>query len=199
MRLKKINYDFEKQKSYEDKQKNILSSVISRINRIGDFFDIVVKLEKFVIEEVRQEYIELIQIRQKKEELMENEGLEKYIKEYFLPVVNKLNTKIEQSVRSWNHVERDYTTGKIYGFVSAMKNFYKELDKLNKEDDVSEFPMSQLMKDVLDSFGNFKMFKAVMSEDSVSRIETLLEIQQDIINIEKTQKKEKRKVTLDDL
>lgn len=200
MRLKKLNYDFEKQKSYEEKQKNVLNSVVSRINRISDFFDVVVKLEKFMIEEVREEYIQLVQVRQKKEDLMKSEGLEKYIKEYFLPAVERLNEKIEYSVQSWNHVERDYTTGKIYGFVSAMKNFYKELDKLNEEDDVNEFPMSELMKDVLDSFGNFKMFKAVMSEDSVSRIETLLEIQQDIVDVEEQKESNtKNKITLEDL
>jgi hypothetical protein len=56
MRLKKLNYNAEKYNTYESEQRMVLSSIMSRINRIGDFFDVIVKLEKFVLEEVREEY-----------------------------------------------------------------------------------------------------------------------------------------------
>lgn len=112
MRLKKLSQDFNKYKNYEDKQKLVLDSIISRVNRISDFFDVVVKLEKFIIEEVKDEYSELIDVRNNKVKIETEEDAASYIKNHFLPAVDKLNNKMELSIQSWNHVEREYTTGK---------------------------------------------------------------------------------------
>jgi hypothetical protein len=198
MRLKKLNYNAEKYNTYESEQRMVLSSIMSRINRIGDFFDVIVKLEKFVLEEVREEYAKLIEVRDKKKEIVSKEGATRYINNYFMPVVNTLNNKIEQSIKSWNHVEREYATGKVYGFISAVKNFYKELDAFDDEDDLNESPMTSLIKEILDNFGRFKMYKAIMSDDIVVRMETLLSMQKDILENNSGGPKEK-KITLDDL
>jgi hypothetical protein len=198
MRLKKLNYNAEKYNTYESEQRMVLSSIMSRINRIGDFFDVIVKLEKFVLEEVREEYAKLIEVRDKKKEIVSKEGATRYINNYFMPVVQTLNNKIEQSIKSWNHVEREYATGKVYGFISAVKNFYKELDAFDDEDDLNESPMTSLIKEILDNFGRFKMYKAIMSDDIVVRMETLLSMQKDILENNSAGPKEK-KITLDDL
>jgi hypothetical protein len=198
MRLKKLSHDFEKYKGYENEQKLVLSSIISRLNRIGDFFDVVVKLEKFVIEEVRDEYAALIDIRNKKAEIEEAESAVAYIQNHFLPAVDVLSNKIEKSTQSWNHVEREYTTGKIFGFISAMKNFYKELEVLDKgtgNEELHGLSMTSLIKDILDNFGRFKMYKAIMTDDVVVKLETLLSMQEDMVATEKPVKR----LTLDDL
>lgn len=202
MRLKKLSHNFEKYKDYENEQKMVLSSIISRLNRIGDFFDVVVKMEKFMIEELRDEYAKLVEVRQNKAEIEEREGSVDYIQKHFLPAVEALNKKIENSIQSWNHVEREYTTGKVYGFISAMKNFYKELDNMdnNSEDENSLHgsSMTGLIKDILDGFGKFRMYKAIMSDDTVVRLQTLLSMQENILSFSEGNEDEKR-LTLDDL
>ena len=200
MRLKKLNHNFEKYKDYENEQKMVLGSIVSRLNRIGDFFDVIVKLEKFVIEEVREEYSKLVEVRMNKAKIEVDEGNEAYIKNHFLPAVDALNKKMENSVQNWNYVEREFTTGKIYGFISATKNFYKELDKLNGDDedeDLHGSSISTLIKDILDNFGRFKMYKAIISKDIVIRLEILLSMQKDIASYKKGDKP--KKLTLDDL
>jgi hypothetical protein len=200
MRLKKLSHNFEKYKDYEDEQKLVLSSIISRLNRIGDFFDVVVKLEKFVIEEVRDEYTKLIEVRNKKAEIEAAEDSVSYIQNHFLPAVEALNQKMESSIQSWNHVEREYTTGKVFGFISAMKNFYKELEAMDsalpdEDSDLHGSSMTTLIKDILDNFGKFKMYKAIMSDDVIVKLETLLSMQEDMVG----EKSETKKLTLDDL
>jgi len=204
MRLRKLSQNFEKYKNYENEQKMVLSSIISRLNRIGDFFDVVVKLEKFMIEEVREEYTDLIEIRQKKQEIEDVEGPSDYITKYFVPAVTRLNDKIEALIQDWNRVEKEYTTGKIYGFISAMKNFYKELDEFDnsntkEESELHGSPTTDLVKEILDSFSNFRMYKAVMSDDLVKRLETLLSMQQDIMEFNEKAPEELKRLTLDDL
>lgn len=205
MRLKKLSHDFEKYNSYESEQKIVLSSIISRLNRMGDFFDVVVKLEKFMIEEVRAEYTKLIEVRQKKQEIEAKEGSANYIKNYFLPAVSNLNNKIEVSIQNWNHVEKEYTTGKIYGFISAMKNFYKELSNMDKantsldEDaNLHNLSITNIIKDIMDSFAKFRMYKAIMCDDIIIRLETLLSMQKDITDYNEKPSEVKR-LTLDDL
>ncbi len=205
MRLKKLSHDFEKYNSYESEQKIVLSSIISRLNRMGDFFDVVVKLEKFMIEEVRTEYTRLIDVRQKKQEIEAQEGSAAYIKNHFLPAVSDLNNKIEISIQNWNHVEKEYTTGKIYGFISAMKNFYKELDNMdkmyinpNENMNLHGSSITNIMKDIVDNFSRFRMYKAIMCDDIIIRLEALLSMQKDIIDYNEKPNKAKR-LTLDDL
>lgn len=200
MRLKKISNDFSKYKDYEAEQKNILNTIISRINRIGDFFDSIVKFEKFMIEEIKNEYRQLVIIRQQKNEIINKIGIEEYLNKHFIPTVNSLSDKIEVSVQSWNNVEKEYTTGKMYGFISAMKNFYIDLDKVDKQEDseLHTSSMSGIIKEILDIFGNFKMYKAIMTDDIVQKIETLLSIQQYILN-NGSAKENKKPITLADL
>jgi len=203
MRLKKLSQNFEQNKDYANEQKLVLSSIISRINRIGDFFDVVVKLEKFMIEEVRDEYNKLIEIRHKKLEIERSEGKAQYIEKHFLPAVEVLSKKIETSIQSWNYVEKEYTTGKVFGFVGALKNFYKELEKMdkvigNKDEDLHEFSMTTVIKDILDNFGRFKMYKAIMTDDTITKVETLLSMQEDITELKEPDSKPKS-LTLDDL
>lgn len=201
MRLKKLSHNFEKYKDYEDEQKMVLSSIISRLNRIGDFFDVVVKLEKFVIEEVREEYARLVEIRNKKNEIEAAEGTAAYIQNHFIIAVEALNTKIESAIQSWNYVEKEYTTGKIFGFISAMKNFYKELeimdfDNSEEEDNLYNSSTTTLIKDILDNFGRFKIYKAIMSDNIVTKLETLLSMQDDMLNVNDSKPS---RLTLDDI
>jgi len=205
MRLKKLSHDFEKYNSYESEQKMVLSSIISRLNRMGDFFDVIVKLEKFMIEEVRLEYTKFVEVRQKKQEIENKDGSAIYINDYFLPTVSALNSKIETSIQNWNRVEKEYTTGKIYGFISAMKNFYKELDNMDKvhtppEEDLNlhSSSMTNIMKEVMDSFSKFRMYKVIMSDDLIVRLEILLSMQKDITEYNEKPNEVKR-ITLDDL
>lgn len=203
MRLRKLSQNFEKYKDYENEQKLVLSSIISRINRIGDFFDVVVKLEKFVIEEVRDEYAAFIEIRNNKSDIEEAEGTTSYIQNHFLPAVDVLNGKMEESIQSWNHVEREYTTGKVFGFISAMKNFYKELEVMDstlsdeEDGDLHGSSMSGLIKDILDNFGRFKMYKAIMTEDVIVKVETLLSMQEDMMSYKEGEAP--KRLTLDDI
>lgn len=204
MRLKKLSTNFNTKKDYDSEQKLVLSSIISRINRIGDFFDVVIKMEKFVIEEVRDEFAALVDIRNRKSEIEKAEGSVDYINKHFLPAVNKLNDKMEASVQSWNHVEREYTTGKIFGFISAMKNFSKELVAMDSalsddegEDDLHGSSTTVLIKDILDNFDKFKMYKAIMTDDVILKMQTLLSMQKDISD--KEPEKKSNRVTLDDL
>lgn len=205
MRLKKLSHDFEKYNSYESEQKMVLSSIISRLNRMGDFFDVIVKLEKFMIEEVRVEYTKLVEVRQKKQEIESKNGSVVYINDYFLPTVSALNSKIETSIQNWNRVEKEYTTGKIYGFISAMKNFYKELDNMDKihtppeeDSNLHSSSITNIMKEVMDSFSKFRMYKAIMCDDLIIRLETLLSMQKDITEYNEKPNEVKR-LTLDDL
>jgi len=204
MRLKKLSHDSEKYNAYEAEQKIVLSSIISRLNRIGDFFDVVIKLEKFMVEELRTEYTKLINIRQRKQTIEASEGSEAYIKNYFLPAVSELNDKIEISIQNWNRVEKEHTTGKIYGFISAMKNFYKELDNIDKTDlseedaNLHSSSMTDIIKEIMDSFSKFRMYKAIMCDDLIIRLETLLSMQKDIAEYNEKPNEVKR-LTLDDL
>jgi len=198
LRLKKLTNKFELSKNYENEQKMVLSSIISRLNRVGDFFDVIIKLEKFIIEEVRDEYTELTNVRADKDKIVMNDSLFDYTNKHFLPAVDNLNNKIELSVQSWNYVEREYTTGKIYGFVSAIKNFYKELNMLEGQDDENDLHPSsttEAIKDLINDFDRFKIYKAIMSENIINRIEILLSMQVDILE----SNSESKKLTLDDL
>jgi len=202
MRLKRLNNNFEKYNNYDSEQKIILSSIISRLNRVGDFFDVIVKLEKFMVEEIRNEYSKLIDIRSKKQEIEKKENSENYIKNYFLPAAAILNSKIETSIQNWNHVEKEYTTGKIYGFISAMKNFYKELDDMDKLENngsgLHGLSTTSAIKDIMDNFSRFRMYKVIMSDNIIVRLEILLSMQKDITEYNEKPTETKR-LTLDDL
>lgn len=195
MRLKGLSSDNAKQ-SYNDTQKKSLNTIISRINKIGEFFENVARFEQFVLDDIKDKYWELINVRQKKNQIINNEGNKEYINNYFLPAVNNLNEKIEKTIQNWNLIERHYTTGIIYGFISGIKNLHKQLGILieNEESEIVES-----VQDIVNNFAEFRVYKAVMSTDVLKRIETLLSIENDVILLKNNQNLPKKRLTIDDL
>ena len=89
--------------------------------------------------------------------------------------------------------------------LSAMKNFYKELDNMdkihtnpNKDVNLHSSSITNIIKDIVDSFSRFRMYKAIMCDDIIIRLETLLSMQKDIIDYNEKPNEVKR-LTLDDL
>ena len=197
MRLKKLTHDFSKYNTYKNEQKNVLNDIISKINRISDFFDAIAEFEKFIIEEIKTDYMVLIDIRQRRAEIEEREGKYSYLNNHFLPTMSTLNDKIDLAMRNWNIVEKEFTVNKMKSFIIALKNFVTELNVLDAIEFGDKTSLTATITDIIESFDKFKVYKAIISGDIVTRATTLISMQRDIIEYNK--KTEEKRKTLDDI
>lgn len=202
MRFKRLNIE-ERSKKYSDTQKQSLDNISTSINKIGEFFDVIVELEQFVVKNIKPELIDLFKILENRDSLVEEHGKDLYINDIFIPVVEKLESSLDSSKENWNSNRKDYNLDVIKSSVEHLKEFNKALQNLI-ESTGSRVETFVAIDDIFKSFGNFVVYKSIVSDNRAEKIENLLHLKEEISNIDETIKsgnegKRKTKLTIDDL
>lgn len=202
MRFKRLNIE-ERSKKYSDTQKQSLDNISTSINKIGEFFDVIVELEQFVVKNIKPELIDLFKILENRDSLVEEHGKDLYINDIFIPVVEKLESSLDSSKENWNSNRKDYNLDVIKSSVEHLKEFNKALQNLI-ESTGSRVETFIAIDDIFKSFGNFVVYKSIVSDNRAEKIENLLHLKEEISNIDETIKsgnegKRKTKLTIDDL
>jgi len=194
MRLKNININ-ELSSSFEDQeQKEKLKEMSSCINNIGSVFDNMISLESFIIDNIQQELSSLISIREEKEKITNNEGLDKYL-EYFKEAVDNLEFKIKELIIEWDKDTEKLSSKDIQDNIQILKSVsltIKELDSSNTT--------VTLLNKIIDEFGYFRICKVIFCDNIVNRITILLNLKNEINTVFKNDNISKRKkLSIDDL
>lgn len=204
MRFKNLNIE-ERSARYSEIQKENLKRISNSLNKIGEFFDVVIEFEKFVAKEIKKELNDYFNIRENKDEIIEENGNDYYINEVFLPVVKKLEEKMALAIENWNTERREYTLDKMQSFIDILKNMNSGIESL-KKDDNNNIETFQAIQDLINTFGNFVVYKSVTTTDRAKRIENLFYLKEELNNAEEKVKavngnkeKKKSKLTIDDL
>lgn len=202
MRFKNINIE-ERSAKYSDVQKESLQKISNSLNKIGDFFDVVVEFEKFIVKDIRKELNDYFAIRDNKDSIVNENGSQYYIDEVFLPVVEKLEERMTLAIENWNTERSDYSVDKLRNFIEVLKGMYSGIENLKGQDNIETFSAIQ---DLIDTFGNFVVYKSITTEDRAKRIENLFYLREEMENVEENistsngkKEKPKKKLTIDDL
>lgn len=202
MRFKRLNIE-ERSKKYSDAQKSSLNNISSNINKIGEFFDVIVELEQFVIKNIRPELIDFFKILENRDSLISEHGKDAYIDEIFIPVAEKLETSLYSAEDNWNSSRKDYNIDMIKESIEHLKAFNRALqDLLNSTESKVETFIA--INEIFKSFGNFVVYKSIVSDNRAEKIENLLHLKEEITDIDnvidKAKKGERKtKLTIDDL
>lgn len=196
MRFKKINIT-ERSDRYAEEQKKMLQDITKSINEIGEFFDKIVEFEQYIIKEIKKELIDYFKVRDNRDEIINQYGKEYYIDNIFLSVVDALEEKINITIENWNDENKEYSLDVIKRFIESLKQVYSGLKIVSEEN--KEIKTFQSMKNLIDSFANFMIYKSIMLEDRVERLNTLTYFKDKLENIEEQKIEEDHQLTIDDL
>lgn len=196
MRFKSINID-RSSMTFSQEYGKVLNDISFNLNYIGEMFDIVARFENFVLKDISMDLENLIKIRLLKDEIVTKGGSEVYIKQYFKPAVDKLNEKIEISVSSWNQQETEKFDGGIERFIEGIKQFYSSLNDCSNEENCN---LQSSVRNIIELFGNFKIYHALTCNDPVKKIEILISLKDDYNYVgENVELPKHNKITIDDL
>jgi len=197
MRLKNINIE-ERSSIYSSEQKDRLKMISSEVNKIGDIFDVLVELETFVIDNIEQKLNDFINIKVNKDSITKNVGLEKYLSDYFKPSSDCLDKELKNVISQWDRMmmERnthEYKLENIRLIINKFKELYKFIDPIIQ---TTEFKIEgfESLKKIIEEFTNFKIYKVLISEDIIEKLQLLIDLKSKIDG-----KKEMKKLTIDDI
>ncbi len=203
MRLKNINIDERSSTFSDENQKKSLKEMSSSINQLGEVFDSMVNFESFIIQNINDELSTLIGIRQDKDKLIEQYGLDAYLEEYFKPAVYKIEEKITKNVSDWDNADDRLHTDEIKNTIKVIK----EVSNVLKNIDNPKFKSMSILKDLIDEFGYFQICKAIFTGDIVERMNVFTNLKSEIeqvfsppkANEPKEPEKRRKRLTIDDL
>ena len=205
MRFKNINIE-ERSSKYSDIQKESLQKISDSLNKIGSFFDTIVEFEKFIAKEIKKELNDYFVIRDNKDSIIKEHGNDYYINEIFLPIVEKLENRMSLAIENWNTEKPEYNLNNLKNFINVLKSMYSGIESLKEKDpNIESFSAVQ---DLINTFGNFVIYKSITTDDRAKRIENLLYLKEEMENAEENinnnsngeeNKKPKKKLTIDDL
>lgn len=197
MRLKSINIE-ERSSIYSSEQKDRLRVISSEVNKIGEIFDVLVDLESFVIENIEQKLNDFMNVKTNKGSIVAKIGIDKYLSDYFRPASDSLDADLNRVVDLWNEKmveinKKEYTLKNIKSVINKFKELYKFIDPIIQ---TSEFKIEgfESLKKIIEEFTNFKIYRVLISEDIVEKLQSLIDLKSKIEG-----KKEKKKLTIDDL
>lgn len=197
MRLKNINIE-ERSSIYSSEQKDRLRVISSEVNKIGEIFDVLVDLESFVIENIEQKLNDFMNVKTNKDSIVAKIGIDKYLSDYFRPASDSLDADLNRVIELWNEKmieinKKEYTLENIRSVINKFKELYKFIDPIIQ---TSEFKIEgfESLKKIIEEFTNFKIYRVLISEDIVEKLQSLIDLKSKIEG-----KKEKKKLTIDDL
>ena len=197
MRLKSINIE-ERSSIYSSEQKDRLRVISSEVNKIGEIFDVLVDLESFVIENIEQKLNDFMNVKTNKDSIVAKIGIDKYLSDYFRPASDSLDADLNRVIELWNEKmieinKKEYTLENIRSVINKFKELYKFIDPIIQ---TSEFKIEgfESLKKIIEEFTNFKIYRVLISEDIVEKLQSLIDLKSKIEG-----KKEKKKLTIDDL
>lgn len=197
MRLKNIHIE-ERSSIYSLEQKERLKIISYEVNKIGEIFDVLVDLEMFVIENIEQKLNDFINIKINKDSIVSKEGLEKYLLDYFKPASEALDDELNKVVELWNNKmievnKKEYTLENIRSIINKFKELYKFIEPIIQTSDFKIEGFESLKK-IIEEFTNFKIYHILISNDIIEKLQSLIDLKSKIEG-----KKEKKKLTIDDL
>jgi len=203
MRLKNINIDERSSTFTDEKQKRSLKEMSSSINKLGEVFDNMVNLEAFIIQGIQNELAILLSIRQDKENIIQQYGLEIYLEEYFKPAVYKIEDKIINVLQDWDNAGDRLETQEIKNTILVLKEVSSILDKIS----TTKLKSLAILDDMINEFGYFQVCRAIFTGDIVERMNILTQLRLEIDKIFSPPKasepvepeKRRQKLTIDDL
>jgi len=203
MRLKNINIDERSSTFTNEKQKRSLKEMSSSINKLGEVFDNMVNLEAFIIQGIQNELAILLSIRQDKENIIQNYGLEIYLEEYFKPAVYKIEDKIVKVLQNWDNAGDRLETQEIKNTIVVLKEVSNVLDKIA----TTKLKSLAILDDMINEFGYFQVCRAIFTDDIIERMNILTQLRLEIdkifsppkVNEPVEPKKRRKKLTIDDL
>lgn len=197
MRLKNINIE-ERSSIYSSEQKDRLRVISSEVNKIGEIFDVLVDLESFVIENIEQKLNDFMNVKTNKDSIVAKIGIDKYLSDYFRPASDSLDADLNRVIELWNKKmieinKKEYTLENIRSVINKFKELYKFIDPIIQ---TSEFKIEgfESLKKIIEEFTNFKIYRVLISENIVEKLQSLIDLKSKIEG-----KKEKKKLTIDDL
>jgi len=203
MRFKRLNIE-ERSKKYSDAQKSSLDTISKNINKIGEFFDIIVELEQFIIKNIKPELLDFFKLIDNRDSLISEHGKDGYINELFIPTVEKLESALVSARENWDANREDYTISTIEKSVEYLKTFNRSLQELIQSSG-QKVETFMAIDDIFKSFGNFVVYKSIISDNRAEKIENLIFLKEEVADIDNTVKqpksgeKRKTKLTIDDL
>ena len=199
MRFKNISINNGSKGSvYNKKQKEVLETISEKMNSIGLFFDKIAEVENLILKNIYADYINLIRIRENREEIEKIGGAEMYLKDYFLKTVNDIEEGVSVSIETWNTENKDFTTDIIKEKIEKIKQL-----KLSIKEKCKHESFIKNICEILDMFGHFKIYKIFCLHSTLDRIELLISFKDELIetvesdNIVETIKN--KKLSIDDL
>ncbi len=200
MRLKNINIDERSSTFSDENQKKTLKEMSSSVNKLGEVFDSMVNLETFILQSIYQELSILIGIKNDKEKIVQENGLDSYLEDYFKPAAYKMEEKIISSIKDWDGENDRLSTNEIKETIVVLKEVSNFL-KISG----NKFQSLSILNDMIDEFGYFQICKAVFTGDIVDRVVVLTKLKTEIKevfseqSITKTEQPKRKKLTIDDL
>ncbi len=199
MRFKKINIENRSNK-YSEQQRDSLMSISANLNKIGEFFDILIEFEQSVIKDIKKELTDFLKIRENREEIIKENGKKYYIDNFFIPIANELESALTIAIENWNTNKNDFNIEILNGFINNLKILNNSLRELKKVTG-STIETFDAIQNLINTFGNFTVYKAVISDNRAERFEALLMLQDNIDNINESSDDNtvNKKLTIDDL
>jgi len=196
MRFKEISVHNRSESGYSKSQGDSIRKISKKINEIGQFFDKIVELENLLLKNVYNEYLGLINIRENREEIEKIGGRESYINDYFIKATDKVNNMVDISISEWNDANEKFPISAIQEKIDKLKIIKMSLCN----SDNSQF---NCVCDVINLFGNFKIYKVICQSSKLERIELLLSFKDMLINMVEngnaSEEIKKSAVSIDDL
>ena len=178
MRLKEFTLN-ERIKTFSDQQKDKMKIISDKIKQICDVFDIIIEFENYCVKNILLELDKLIELRNKRSEIELNKGNNFYIKQ-FKEAADELNEKIINIKNKWNVLNASDNPEKSIENINKQINILKGVsNKLKKLDDNNLISIKILI-DIIDEFRNFKVYKAMNSDNLIDTINILIELKEEI-------------------
>lgn len=181
---------------YLDDQNKALEEIEEKLNEMFTFFKKVANLETFVIENIYEEYLNLIKVRENRSNLEKTEGTRNYINDYFLKAAFDIEDKLEKTLERWDNDNEDYSIDNIKESILKLKDIKYKISNGNLPDHFVE-----CNKGALNFFANFKIYKMITLDSTLDKIELLLSFKDELIteNENTNIKIKEKKLSIDDL
>lgn len=195
MKFKKIGIKLNK---YSEKRTVALGAISEKINQISEFFEKISEFENLILNNIYDEYLNLIRTRDNRTKIEKIGGPSLYINDYFLKSVNALELIMQETIQEWDYLNEDLTVEDIKFKVNKLKEIKAFLCK-NWEND----PFIMGVCELLNAFAHFKVYELVILETSLDKIELLLSFRNEIIEVTSSENVseaiKKQNLSIDDL
>ena len=177
MKFKEISVKLDN-RVYTEKQAAALKKISGKLNNISRFFERIAEFENLILKNIYVEYLNLIRLRESRTEIEKIGGAEVYINDYFLKSVNAIKNQLSATIEEWDSSNEDLTVEDIKVRIEKLKEIKARLGDQCKE----KTPIGSIC-DILDSFAHFKIYKIIILDTILDKIELLLSFKNEMIEI----------------